>query len=199
MTLNLGMASMHLTRAAQLTVSAGSIALASLVAFHMPTARATAPASASPTVDRARGAPTAAATLDPSARAAALHARAMSLQMAGRGREAAALHRASAALRPADDSSAATCLELAGNLLTDAGDFAEARVAMKAAAAHALNRGDVSRAAELTLLEGFVAREQGDAAGVATYAREARWLANAPSLSVVQRAAILSRIRGDAR
>ena len=68
--------------------------------------------------------------------------------------------------------------------------------AFRAAAAHALVRGDVARAAELTLLAGFVARDQGDAAGVRAYAREARRLANAPSVPVAQRAAILSRIRG---
>ena len=195
---------MHLTRAAQLTVSVGSIALASVIVFHMPDARATpeavrrasAPASAVPTADGTRGAPAAMPMHDRSSSAADLHLQAISLQMAGRGREAAALHRASAALRSANDSSAETCSEIAGNLLSNAGDFAEARAAMGAAAAHSLARGDVARAAELTLLAGFVAREQGDAAGVRAYAREARRLANATSVPVVHRAAILSRIRG---
>jgi hypothetical protein len=187
---------MHPTRAAQLTIAVGSIVLASVLVFRMPTARATVPASAPRTADRAHATPPAATMSDPSLSGAALHTEAISLQMTGRGREAAALHRASAALRSADDSSAETCLELAGNLLTYESDFAEARAAMRAAAAHALDRGDGARAAELTLLAGFVAREQGDAAGGRAYAREARRLANAPSVSVARRTAILSRIRG---
>lgn len=186
------------TRAAQLTVSLGSIVLACVLLSHVATARAT-PRSVSRGIaagDRARSAPTAPPTQNWSERATTLHTWAVSMQTAGHGREAAALHRASAALRPADDSSVATCLELAGNLLANAGDFAEARSALRAAVKHALARGDVARAAELTLLAGFVAREQGDAAGVAAYAREARRLANVSSLSVAQRSAILSRIRG---
>jgi len=167
---------MQSTHPARFTIAAASIALASAIVFRMPTARATAPASVPLTSEPARPARAATPVFDRSASAAVLHAQAISLQKSGRGREAAALHRASAALRPANDSSAETCLEIAGTLLTNAGDFAEARAALEAGATHAIDRGDRARAAELTILAGFVAREQGDAAGMRAYARKARHL-----------------------
>ena len=193
---------MHLPRAAQLAV-VGSIMLVSGLVSRIATARdmshsvpVAATASSAPSaVERVGRAPTPAPTAIWSERAAALHEWALAMQLGGRVREAAALHRASAALRPADDSSAVACLESAGTLMADAGDFTEARASMRAAAARALARGDTAHAAESTLLAGFVARAQGDAAGVAAYAREARRLANAPSVPAARRAAILSRIR----
>jgi len=188
------------SRLTSLTVGALVLVLGSagLLTFHGRTARAAAPTS-SP----ARGgvasahasrAPMAASKDDRLEHAVALHAQAESLQAAGQAREAAALHRASAALRSTDDPMATNCLEAAGILLGDVGNFREARVVMRDGAAHAMARGDVARAADLTLLAGFVAREQGDTAGVVAQAREARWLANAPSLTPGQRSAILTRI-----
>jgi hypothetical protein len=128
------------------------------------------------------------------AKADSLHAAAVILaQRMDRWRDAARLHQQSAALRPADDSLGFRCFRQAAQLSYGKNDLSNAQSSMTEAAAQALARGDVVRAAHAYADAAWLANEQHRAGDVWTLGRQAEILAGSPLLSREQRAAILKR------
>lgn len=100
----------------------------------------------------------------------------------------------SAALRPADDPEAYDCLVAAGRIQATLGDARSGQRLLEKAAAHALARGMVKDAAEAYLDAAFAAAEAQDGAAVEALSERVRLLATAPSLSELDRSALLARI-----
>jgi hypothetical protein len=123
-----------------------------------------------------------------------LHASAVTMaQTTYRWRDAASLHRRSSALRPAADSMGFRCLTSAAHLSFAADDLASAQSDMEEAAAHALARGDVEKAAHAYADAAWVARERKHPARASELGRQAEVLASSPLLSSTKRIGILER------
>jgi hypothetical protein len=110
-----------------------------------------------------------------------------------RWREAAALHRQSAAMRQPDDSMAYRCLTTAAHLSYGTNDVVRAESDMTAAAAQAIARGDVEKAAQAYADAAWLANERKDSEQARTLAKQAEVLASSPLLSASQRNGILRR------
>ncbi len=133
-------------------------------------------------------------TITTVARADSLHASAMAMvQNTNRWREAARLHREAAALRTPEDSLGYRCLTAAGNLSFGSNDLASAQSDMAAAAAQALARGDVEKAAQAYADAAWLANERRHPEEARTLASQAEVLASSPLLSGPQRNGILRR------
>jgi hypothetical protein len=127
-------------------------------------------------------------------KADSLHAAAVILsQTMDRWGDAARLHRESAAIRSADDSLGFRCLRAAAQLSYGKGDLLNAQSSMTEAAAQAMARGDIVRAAHAYADAAWLANEQHRSSEVWTLARQAEVLAGSPLLSGEQRADILKR------
>lgn len=134
-------------------------------------------------------------TLVAVAEADSLHGAAVSLvQTTHRWRDAARLHRRSAGLRSIDDPQAFGCLRVAAALSYATKDRTKARNDLTEAAIQALHRGDLEQAAQAYVDVAWVAQEQGKAAEVRKFGKQAEVLAASPLLDAVQRGAILKRI-----
>ncbi|MDQ3137691.1 MAG: hypothetical protein M3Q93_08895 [Gemmatimonadota bacterium] len=127
-------------------------------------------------------------------KADSLHAAATAMgQTPGRWGDASRLHRQSAALRAAEDSMGYRCLWHAAQLSYYVRDLSGARSSMAQAAAQALARGDVLKAAEAYADAAWLASEQHNRGEVWNLGRQAEVLAESPLLRREQRAAILRR------
>ena len=123
-----------------------------------------------------------------------LHASAITMaQTTRRWRDAASLHRQSAAMRPAADTMGYRCRTLAAHLSFAANDLSSAQGDMEEAAAQALARGDVDKAAHAYADAAWVARERKNPARASELGRQAEVLASSPLLSSARRTAILGR------
>ena len=96
-------------------------------------------------------------------------------------------------MRPSDDSTGYRCLTTAAHLSYGAGDLSSAESDMTAAAAQAMARGDVEKAAQAYADAAWVANERKRPEQARTLARQAEALASSPLLSVPQRNGILRR------
>jgi hypothetical protein len=110
-----------------------------------------------------------------------------------RWRDAARLHRQSAALRVPGDTLGYRCLMTAANLSYGANDLASAQIDMAAAAAQAMARGDVEKAAQAYADAAWLANERKRPDDVRTFVSQAEVLASSPLLSGAQRNQILRR------
>jgi hypothetical protein len=110
-----------------------------------------------------------------------------------RWHDAARLHRQSAELRPPEDSLGYRCLVKAAHLSYGKDDLANAQSDMAAAAAQALARGDVEKAALAYADAAWVASERKHQGEVWALARQAEVLASSPLLTEKQRSGILRR------
>ena len=110
-----------------------------------------------------------------------------------RWRDAASLHRQSAALRAPEDSLGYRCLNTAANLSFASNDLASAQSDKIAAAAQALARGDVEKAAQAYADAAWLANERKKPDEVWTLARQSEVLASSPLLSATQRTGIMQR------
>jgi hypothetical protein len=108
-------------------------------------------------------------------------------------RQAAVLHRQSAAMRQPDDSMGYRCLTTAARLSYGLNDAASAESDMAAAAAQAMARGDVEKAAQAYADAAWLASERNHPEQARTLARQAEVLASSPLLSAPQRNGILRR------
>jgi hypothetical protein len=123
-----------------------------------------------------------------------MHASALAMtQDANRWRDAARLHRESAALRVPGDSLGYRCLMTAANLSYGTHDLANAQSDMETAAAQAIARGDVEKAAQAYADAAWLANERKRPDEVRTLASQAEVLASSPLLSSAQRDVILRR------
>lgn len=133
-------------------------------------------------------------TITSVAKADSIHEAAVALTgNVNRWRDAARLHRQSAALRPPDDSLSYRCLTKAAYLSYGKDDLTNAQSDMAAAAAQALARGDVEKAALAYADAAWVANERKHPGEVRSLARQAEALASSPLLSGKQRSTILGR------
>jgi hypothetical protein len=128
------------------------------------------------------------------AKADSLHAAAIALaRTMDRWGDAARLHQQSAALRAADDSMGYLCFWKAAHLSYSKNDLTSARSSMAQAAAQALARGDVVKAADAYADAAWLAFQQHNPSEVRKLGRQAEVLAGSPLLSREQRATILNR------
>jgi hypothetical protein len=133
-------------------------------------------------------------TITSFASADSMHASAVAVANdAKRWRDAARLHRESATLRTPGDSLGYRCLMMAANLSFGANDLASAQNDMAAAAAQAMARGDVEKAAQAYADAAWLANERKRPDEVRTFAGQAEVLASSPLLSGPQRNGILRR------
>jgi hypothetical protein len=129
------------------------------------------------------------------AKADSLHTAARILaQTSHRWRDAARLHQQSAALRPLEDPLGFRCLSEAAQLSYAGGDRSGARTDMARAAAQALTRGDLEKAAHAYLDAAWIAQEQGKSRQVWELGRRAEILAASPLLNDAQRSLLFRRI-----
>jgi hypothetical protein len=122
-----------------------------------------------------------------------IHESALAMQNQKRWRDAARLHRESAALRGPDDPRGYRCLTTAANLSYVVNDLASAQRDKEAAAAQAMARGDVEKAAQSYADAAWLANQRKRPSEVRTYAQQAEVLASSPLLTVSQRDGILRR------
>jgi hypothetical protein len=123
-----------------------------------------------------------------------VHASAVAMtQDFNRWREAAILHRQSAAMRQPDDSMGYRCLTTAAHLSYGTNDAASAQSDMATAAAQAMARGDVEKAAQAYADAAWLANERKQPEQARTFAKQAEVLASSPLLSGPQRNGILRR------
>jgi hypothetical protein len=108
-------------------------------------------------------------------------------------RQAATLHRQSAAMRQPDDSMGYRCLTAAANLSYGIDDAASAQSDMTAAAAQAMARGDVEKAALAYADAAWLANERKQPEQARTLAQQSELLASSPLLNEPQRNGILRR------
>ena len=123
-----------------------------------------------------------------------LHAVAISLSRTlSRWGDAARLHRWSASLRPAHDSLGFRCLFVAAQLSYGHQDLSSARSSMSEAAAQALARGDLMKAASAYADAAWIAQEQRRAGDVRKLSSQAEVLAGSSLLRREQSQSILKR------
>jgi hypothetical protein len=108
-------------------------------------------------------------------------------------RQAATLHRQSAAMRQPDDSMGYRCLTTAARLSYGINDATSAQSDMAAAAAQAMSRGDVEKAAQAYADAAWLADARKDPEQARAFAQQAEVLASSPLLSSRQRDGILRR------
>lgn len=133
-------------------------------------------------------------TITKFATADSLHLAAVTMaQTTRRWRDAASLHRQSAALRSASDSMGYRCRTLAAHLSFAGNDLAGAQSDMAAAAAQALARGDVEKAAHAYADAAWVAKERKHPGQAWELGTQAEVLASSPLLTPAKRMAIMGR------
>jgi hypothetical protein len=133
-------------------------------------------------------------TITSVAKADSLHAAAVEMVATSkRWRDAAGLHRQAAALRQPDDTLGYRCLTQAAHLSFAAEDMSSAQDDMAGAAAQALARGDIEKAARAYTDAAWVARERKNARQAWQLGRQAEVLASSPLLTSAQRRSILQR------
>ncbi|HUR95112.1 MAG TPA: hypothetical protein VMY76_11045 [Gemmatimonadales bacterium] len=128
------------------------------------------------------------------ARADSLHLAAIAMSRTpGRWGDAARLHRQSAALRAPEDTMGYRCYWESAQLSYGKDDLSSARASMVKAAAQALARGDIVKAADAYADAAWLADQQHKPREVWKLGRQSEVLAVSPLLSREQREAILKR------